>query len=199
MRQLVEEGMKDGAFGFSTGLTYTPGAYSDTTELVQLAGAVRAYGGMYITHARYSLGDKLLDPFREAVTVGREAGVPVQISHYHNPVDGMGERMLALVDEARNEGVDVTFDQYPYPAASTLLLSLVPHWVHAGGPRRFLERIKTRAVRDQIQDAISSPVGRRPEGLPLQSHRLGEEQGVGGALPGGHGPIPGQANGRHGL
>ena len=154
MQRLVEEGMKDGAFGFSTGLTYAPGAYSDTSELVHLAGAVRAYGGTYVTHARYSLGDRLLDPFREAVTVGREAGVPVQISHYHNPVDGMGERMLALVDEARDEGVDVTFDQYPYPAASTLLLSLVPHWVHAGGPHRLLERIGTQAVRDQIQDAI---------------------------------------------
>jgi N-acyl-D-amino-acid deacylase len=66
----------------------------------------------------------------------------------------MGEKMLALVDEARNGGVDITFDQYPYAAASTLLLSLVPPWVHAGGPRRFLRRIKSRQVRDQIRDDI---------------------------------------------
>ncbi len=154
MRELVAQGMKDGAFGFSTGLTYVPGAYSDTDELVELSRATKPYGGIYVTHSRYSKGDGLLDPFREAIAVGKESGVPVQISHYHNPLDGMGEMMLGLVDEARDSGMDVTFDQYPYPAASTLLLSLVPAWVHAGGPRRLLRRIKSRQVRDQIKDGI---------------------------------------------
>ena len=154
MQELVRQGMKDGAFGFSTGLTYVPGAYSDTNELVELSRAVRPYGGIYVTHSRYSLGDGLLDPFREAITVGKESGAPVQISHYHSPLHGMGELMLALVDEARNKDVDVTFDQYPYPATSTLLLSLVPYWVHAGGPQALLRRIKSRQVRDQIEDAI---------------------------------------------
>ena len=111
---------------------------------------------MYLSHARYALGDQLLDPFREAIEIGRRAGVPVQISHYHNPLPGMGPRMVGLVDDARARGQDVTFDQYPYPAASTLLLSLVPAWVHAGGPDMLLQRIKTREVREQMVNGGSA-------------------------------------------
>ena len=155
MRDLARQAMLDGAFGFSTGLTYPPGAYSDTNELVAVCQAIADLGGFYMTHARYSLGDKLLDPFREAIAVGRRSGVPVHISHYHNPVDGMGPRMLQLVDEGRDSGVDVTFDQYPYAAASTILHSLLPYWVHAGGPAALLERIRQPAVRDEIGDAVA--------------------------------------------
>jgi N-acyl-D-amino-acid deacylase len=154
MQSLVEQGLKDGAFGFSTGLTYVPGAYSDTNELVEVCKALRPYGGIYVTHSRYSLGDRLLDPFREAIDIGRYAEVPVQISHFHNPVEGMGEQMVRLVDESRNSGVDVTFDQYPYPASSTLLLSLIPPWVHAGGPRNLVDRIASPDIRHQIKDQI---------------------------------------------
>ena len=154
MRQLARQAMQDGAFGFATGLTYPPGAYSDTNELVAVSEAIADLGGMYMTHARYSLGDRLLDPFREAIEIGRRAGVPVHISHYHNPVDGMGERMVGLVDEGRNTGVDVTFDQYPYAAASTVLHSLLPYWVHSGGPSALMGRIRQQAVRDEIGDAV---------------------------------------------
>ena len=138
----------------ATGLTYPPGAYSDTNELVAVSEAIADLGGIYMTHARYSLGDRLLDPFREAIEVGRRAGVPVHISHYHNPVDGMGEQMVGLVDEGRNAGIDVTFDQYPYAAASTVLHSLLPYWVHAGGPGALLNRIRQPAIRDEIGDAV---------------------------------------------
>ena len=154
MRELATEGMRDGAFGFSTGLTYVPNVYSDTHELTEISRAVATLGGIYVTHTRYGLGDRLLDPFREAVSVGRESGAPVQISHYHNPVQGMGEKMIALVDEARANGIDVTFDQYPYPAASTILLSLIPPWVHEGGPARLLQRIGQRRVRDEIANDV---------------------------------------------
>ncbi|MEK7814579.1 MAG: amidohydrolase family protein, partial [Chloroflexota bacterium] len=155
MQELARQGMRDGAFGFSTGLTYPPGAYSDTEELVAVCQAIQDLGGFYVTHARYTLGDRLLDPFREALAIGRRSGVPVHISHYHSPVDGMGERMVALVDEGRNSGVDVTFDQYPYPAASTILHSLLPYWVHAGGPAALLQRIQDRRVRDEIGDSVN--------------------------------------------
>ena len=154
MQELARQGMRDGAFGFATGLTYPPGAFSDTNELVAISDAISDLGGFYMTHARYSLGDKLLDPFREAVTIGRRSGVPVHISHYHNPVDGMGERMVGLVDDGRNEGIDVTFDQYPYAASSTILHSLLPYWVHAGGPNAFLARIKDRKTRDEIGSSV---------------------------------------------
>ncbi len=154
MQALAREAMREGAFGFSTGLTYPPGAYSDTDELVSVCQAIQDLGGIYLTHARYSLGDRLLDPFREAVDIGRRAGVPVHISHYHSPLDGMGQRMVDLVDQGRNSGVDVTFDQYPYAAASTILHSLLPYWVHAGGPQALLRRIQDSQVRDEIEEAI---------------------------------------------
>jgi N-acyl-D-amino-acid deacylase len=159
MQDLAVQGMKDGAFGFSTGLTYAPGAYSDTEELTGVCQSIRDLGGIYVTHARYSLGDRLLDPFREALTIGRRSGIPVHISHYHNPVEGMGERMVALVDQGRDSDIDVTYDQYPYPAASTVLHSLLPHWVHAGGPNELLKRIKDRRIRDEMGDSIDPQWG----------------------------------------
>ncbi len=159
MQELARQAMRDGAFGFATGLTYAPGAYSDTDELVAVSGAIADLGGFYMSHARYSLGDRLLDPFREAIAVSRRSGVPVHISHYHNPVDGMGERMTGLVDEARDSGLDVTFDQYPYAAASTILHSLLPYWVHAGGPDALMRRIKEPAVRDEIGDSVTPQWG----------------------------------------
>ncbi len=159
MQRLVEEGMRDGAFGFSTGLTYVPGAYSDTGEVVEICKALRSSGGLYVTHCRYFLGDGLLDPFKEAITIGELAEVPVQISHYHSPLDGMGKKMVDLIDEGRDRGVDVTFDQYPYPAASTLLLSMIPYWVHAGGPGMLLARIATEEVRDRLKSAFEPQWG----------------------------------------
>ena len=154
MQELARQGMRDGAFGFATGLTYPPGAYSDTDELVAVAQAVGELGGFYMTHARYNLGDRLLDPFREAIEIGRRANVPVHISHYHSPVEGMGQQMLALVDEGLSGGIDVSYDQYPYPAASTVLHSLLPFWVHAGGPGALMERIKDRNIRGEIGDSV---------------------------------------------
>ncbi len=154
MKELARQGMRDGAFGFSTGLTYAPGAYSDTEELVAVCEAIKDLGGFYMTHARYTLGDRLLDPFREAIAIGRRSSVPSHISHYHNPVDGMGERMLALVDKGLDSGLDITFDQYPYAAASTILHSLLPYWAHAGGPGALLQRIQDPGIRDEIGNAM---------------------------------------------
>ena len=159
MRDLTRQGMRDGAFGFTTGLTYAPGAYSDTNELAAIASVVAEEGGFYCTHSRYTLGDRLLDPFREALEIGRRAGAPVHISHYHSPVSGLGAQMTALVDGALNRGQDVTYDQYPYPAASTILHSLLPYWAHAGGPQALLTRLADRQVRDLMVRAVEPQWG----------------------------------------
>ena len=159
MQELTRHGMRDGAFGFTTGLTYAPGAYSNTDELAAIASAAAEEGGFYCTHARYTLGDRLLDPFREAVEIGRRSGAPVHISHYHSPVAGLGAQMTALVDDARNRDQDVTYDQYPYPAASTILHSLLPYWVHAGGPHALLTRIADPQVRELMVQAVEPQWG----------------------------------------
>ncbi len=159
MQDLTRQGMRDGAFGFTTGLTYAPGAYSNTDELAAIATATAEEGGFYCTHARYTLGDRLLDPFREALEVGRRSGAPVHISHYHSPVAGLGAQMTGLVDEARNRDRDVTFDQYPYPAASTILHSLLPYWVHAGGPQALMARIAEPRVREMMVRAVEPQWG----------------------------------------
>ena len=159
MQELTRQGMRDGAFGFTTGLTYAPGAYSNTDELAAIASVAAEEGGFYCTHARYTLGDRLLDPFREALEVGRRSGAPVHISHYHSPVAGLGAQMTALVDDARNRDQDVTYDQYPYPAASTILHSLLPYWVHAGGPQALLARIADPSVRDLMVRAVEPQWG----------------------------------------
>ena len=159
MQDLTRQGMRDGAFGFTTGLTYAPGAYSNTDELAAIASAAAEEGGFYCTHSRYTLGDRLLDPFREAVEIGRRSGAPVHISHYHSPVAGLGMQMTGLVDDARNRGQDVTYDQYPYPAASTILHSLLPYWVHAGGPQALLNRIADPEVRALMVQAVEPQWG----------------------------------------
>ena len=159
MQELTRQGMRDGAFGFTTGLTYAPGAYSDTNELAAIASVVAEEGGFYCTHSRYTLGDRLLDPFREALEIGRRSGAPVHISHYHSPVAGLGAQMTGLVDDALNQGQDVTYDQYPYPAASTILHSLLPYWAHAGGPQALLTRLADRQVRDLMVRAVEPQWG----------------------------------------
>ena len=159
MQELTRQGMRDGAFGFTTGLTYAPGAYSDTAELAAIAAAAAAEGGFYCTHSRYTLGDRLLDPFREALEIGRRSGAPVHISHFHSPVAGLGAQMTALMDDALNRGQDVTYDQYPYPAASTILHSLLPYWAHAGGPQALLSRLADPKVRDLMVRAVEPQWG----------------------------------------
>jgi N-acyl-D-amino-acid deacylase len=145
--------MEQGAIGLSSGLDYPPGAYASTDELAQLTNEAARHGGFYHTHVRYSLGDRYLDPFREAIEIGRRGQGPAHITHfYHRQTfpDGPGP-MLALVDDARTEGLDVTFDTYPYEWASTRLLIMIPPWVQAGGPMRTKERLAESSVRDRIR------------------------------------------------
>jgi N-acyl-D-amino-acid deacylase len=156
-RAVLREAMSDGAFGVSSGLDYPPGAYATTDELAQLAAEAGKAGGIYHTHVRYALGDRFLDPFREAIEIGRRGGAPAHITHFYHrrTFPGTPEQMLRLVDDARDEGLDVTFDAYPYEWASTRLLILIPIWVQEGGPKRTRERLADRATREHIRKDLA--------------------------------------------
>ncbi|HEY7524282.1 MAG TPA: amidohydrolase family protein [Candidatus Limnocylindrales bacterium] len=156
-RGLLRESMKHGAFGVSSGLDYPPGAYATTDELGQLANEAQRHGGLYHTHVRYALGDRFLDPFREAIEIGRRGEAPVHITHFYHrqTFPGTPDQMLELVDDARDGGQDVTFDAYPFEWASTRLLILVPIWVQDGGPARTKERLADRTTRDRIRKELT--------------------------------------------
>jgi N-acyl-D-amino-acid deacylase len=153
MAALLNEGMQEGAFGLSSGLDYPPGSYATTGELAELTKEAGRNGGFYHTHVRYSLGDRFLDPFREAIEIGRLGEAPAHITHfYHRKTFPAGpERMLDLIDDARKTGQDVTFDAYPAEWASTRLLILIPTWVQAGGPIKTKERLADQNVRNRIR------------------------------------------------
>ena len=153
MRSMLVESMEQGAYGISSGLDYPPGSYATTGELANLAYAAARLGGFYHSHVRYTLGDRFLDPFREAIDIARRGEAPSHITHFYHRATfpGTPEQMLGLIDDARAEGLDVTFDAYPYEWASTRLLITLPTWVQAGGPGPTKERLADRAVRDRIR------------------------------------------------
>ncbi|HEY7738378.1 MAG TPA: amidohydrolase family protein [Candidatus Limnocylindria bacterium] len=157
MRAMLREGMAEGAFGLSTGLDYPPGSYATTEELADLTAVAGDGGGFYHTHVRYDLGDRFLDPFREALAIGEMGHGPVHLTHFYHreSYPGGHEPMLALVDDARAAGHDVTFDTYPSEWASTRLLIQLPQWVQAGGPTALLERLADGAVRDRLRAEMS--------------------------------------------
>jgi N-acyl-D-amino-acid deacylase len=158
MRSMLREAMEEGAFGISSGLDYPPGSYASTDELAALTGEAVQHGGFYHTHVRYPLGDRFLDPFREAIEIGRRGVGPAHITHFYHrqTFPGGPDAMLALVDDARAAGQDVTFDAYPYEWASTRLLIQLPQWVQAGGPMRLTERLADPATRDRIRSEMAA-------------------------------------------
>lgn len=134
---MVRKAMEDGAVGMSTGLIYTPGTYSDTEEIIRLQKVVAEYGGIYASHMRSEAGG-ILDAIDEAIRIGEETGSRVQISHFKMPSDveiriGGSDTTLRRVYEARERGLEVWIDQYPYTASSTGLSVLFPDWVLAEG------------------------------------------------------------------
>jgi N-acyl-D-amino-acid deacylase len=158
MRAMLREAMEQGAIGLSSGLDYPPGAYANTDELAALTAEAARHGGFYHTHVRYALGDRYLDPFREAIEIGRRGDGPVHLTHfYHRETHPGGpERLLALVDDARARGEDVTFDCYPYEWASTRLLIQLPVWIQAGGPMPLKERLADAAARDRLRTEFAA-------------------------------------------
>jgi N-acyl-D-amino-acid deacylase len=161
MRSLMEAAMADGACGLSTGLIYAPGSYAETAEIVEIAKGAAAAGGFYASHIRGE-GATLLDAVAEAIRVGREGGLPVQVSHIKAAGRAHWGRVgaaLALIDGARAEGLDVMADVYPYTASSTTIRTLLPDWVLEGGIEAMLGRLRDPATRGRIRaDMAQGPV-----------------------------------------
>ena len=153
MVRLAQLALEQGAVGISTGLVYAPGVYSKTDELIAIARTLRGTGRPYVTHMRGET-DMVADSVREAIRIGREAGVPVHISHHKaSGKDNWGRtaETLALIDQARADGIDVTLDVYPYTAGSTLLHSILPPWAQADGIEAMVARLGDRAARERIK------------------------------------------------
>jgi N-acyl-D-amino-acid deacylase len=151
MEGLVEQGMKDGAVGLSTGLIYVPGTYAKTDEIVALARVAAKYDGLYATHMRNE-GDKVADAIRESIQIGEQAGLPVEISHFkisNKKLWGQTPMTLGLVRDARARGLVVTVDQYAYTASSTSLDSRLPSWLRAGGLDEAKTRLADKATRER--------------------------------------------------
>ena len=153
MRALVEAGMRDGAFGLSTGLFYVPGSFTPTDEVIELARVAGRLGGMHKSHQREE-SVRVLDSVRETIAIGEAAGLPTQITH-HKVIGranwGRSVETLRLIDEARARGVDVTSDQYPYTASSTSVASaLLPAWALEGGREAIAARLKDPATRARV-------------------------------------------------
>jgi len=170
MRALVEQGMADGAFGLSSGLFYVPGAFTPTSEVVELAKVAGRLGGIYISHMRNEAAG-IVDSVKETIAIGEQGGLPTQVTHHKiigRPHWGRSVETLKLIDAARARGVDATLDQYPYTASSTSIGSaLLPASALEGGRPRLLGRLKDPALRAAItREAVRAIQEERGGGDP---------------------------------
>ncbi|WP_432970602.1 N-acyl-D-amino-acid deacylase family protein [Dactylosporangium sp. CA-233914] len=179
MRAMLREAMYDGAFGLSTGLDYPPGSHATTEEIVALAAQSAALGGIYHTHVRYGLGDTYLDPFREALEIAERAGSALQVTHFSRSSrathPGGAQRMLDLLADAREDGIDVTFDTYTYEWGGTRLSRLLPMWTQVGGPAALRGRLTDPTVRARIEREITEGAAARQyvASAPFSDLRVG--------------------------
>jgi N-acyl-D-amino-acid deacylase len=156
MEAMVQEAMENGAFGISTGLKYVPGSFSKVDEVIALSKIAGEAGGIYTSHLREE-GLGLLEAVQEAIMISREAEIPVVLTHHKaigRPMWGKSVQTLNMVDSARNLGLDIMIDQYPYTASSTGLGVLVPTWAMAGGTAEFKKRLDNPALRKKIVEEI---------------------------------------------
>lgn len=154
MESIVEQAMKDGAVGFSTGLIYIPGTYSTTEEVLGLAKAAAKYKGVYTSHMRDE-GDNVVQAINEALYIGKEANMPVEISHFKLSGQqnwGRSKQTLPMIIKAREEGIDVTIDQYPYTASSTNLGTLLPDEILSDGQDSIDARLSRPEVRKYVRN-----------------------------------------------
>jgi N-acyl-D-amino-acid deacylase len=163
MKSMVDKAMQDGAVGFSTGLIYIPGTYAKTYEVTALAKEAAKYNGVYTTHMRNE-GDSVTQAIEEALNIGRQANIPVEISHFKLSGQnnwGRSRETLPMVIKAREEGLDVTIDQYPYTASSTSLSTLLPDWVLADGKDSIVARLNNPAIKAGVIDEMLGRLHKR--------------------------------------
>jgi dihydroorotase/N-acyl-D-amino-acid deacylase len=157
MKDLIQKGMKDGAFGISTGLKYLPGTFAKTDEIIALSKVAAAAGGIYTSHLREE-GLGLLEGVSEAITISEKAEIPVVLTHHKAigmPMWGASVQTLAMVDSARASGLDIMIDQYPYTASYTSISVLIPPWSLEGGRYdAFTKRCDDKVLRDSIKAGI---------------------------------------------
>ena len=160
MCDITRREMEAGCFGLSSGLIYTPCAYSHTPEIIEMCKVVAEYDGVFVVHQR-SEADTILPSMEEIIEIGRKSGVKIHFSHFK--VCGMEnqdklEDMLKLLDEAKKEGITVTLDQYPYVAGSTMLGIILPPWVHDGGTNELIKRLGQEENRIKIKEDIKNGI-----------------------------------------
>ena len=163
MKSALRECMEEGAWGFSTGLDYAPGAYASTEELISLSEEAVKMGGFYHTHTRALLAtpQNYLAPFEEAIEIGEKSGIPVHLTHYRqNPGQGTYQDYLGLVENSRDKGMDVTFDSYTYPYSGTTLTIILPIWSKNGGPEALIKNLSSTESRKKMASEMN------PSGYP---------------------------------
>ena len=169
MRRLVATGLAEGAMGMSSGLTYTPGSYADTDELVALCEVVASGGGYYSPHHR-SYGAGALEAYAEMIEVSRRSGCPLHLAHatMNFPVNaGRAGELLSLVDDAIADGVDISLDTYPYLPGATYLSALLPSWAAEGGLEATLDRLSDPETRERIRRDIEEVGSDGCHGVPV--------------------------------
>ncbi|MEV0178094.1 D-aminoacylase [Streptomyces sp. NPDC050625] len=169
MRQLVAEGMAQGAVGMSSGLTYTPGMYARDSELTELCRVVASYGGYYCPHHR-SYGAGALEAYAEMVELARQAGCPLHLTHAtmnFGVNEGRAPELLALLDDALAAGADISLDTYPYTPGCTTLAALLPSWAGEGGPEAVLARLADEAAAERIRHHLEAVGSDGCHGVPV--------------------------------
>jgi len=159
MKQLVRGAMQDGAIGLSTSLQYAPAPYASTEELIALAAESSKFGGIYATHMRNE-GDAIITALDEAIRIGREAKIPVEIWHLKAAGKSNWGRMpeiVAHIEQARRAGVDIAADTYAYTAWFNSFSAFVPPWAHDGGAAKLIERLRDPAMRARIRKEMLTP------------------------------------------
>jgi len=155
MKTLVAESMKDGAFGLSSGLVYLPGCFAETSELIELCKVVAHYGGFYASHIRGER-ETIVEALKEAIEIGEQAGVPVQVSHNCPKYGAHGKfkEQSEVYEKARARGVDVTFDNDAHTDFNPTLSQVLPQWAQAGGNKKIVARLKDLKIREKIKREI---------------------------------------------